>query len=120
MLLTSGEPKVFLRNEARDLLDLYAALGDRAESILPKHIIDNLRSFVHLCYQEPTDPAKQQAEINRYILEFKEDIPAYTDVSLMLAPHTDSKAFVYNAHKLAFRKRLQAYVDTEALSSEEK
>ncbi|MFQ8806890.1 MAG: hypothetical protein ACLR8Y_19760 [Alistipes indistinctus] len=44
--------------------------------------------------EEPDDPARQQAEINRYLLKLREDIPGYTDVSLMQAiPHNNSKAF---------------------------
>ena len=81
-----GEPKAFLSNEALQLLNLYESLGPRAEIFLPRHIFDNLTSFVSLCMEEPDDPAKQQAEINRYLLKFREDIPGYTDVSLMLIP----------------------------------
>ena len=114
-----GEPKAELRSEARDLINLYVSLGERAESFLPKHIIDNLRSFIRLCYLEPDDPAKQQAEINRYILEFNEDIPGYVDVSLMLYPHADSKAFALNAKKLDFQKRLKSFIDTESLEKDE-
>ena len=88
-----GEPKAFLSNEALQLLNLYESLGQRAEIFLPRHIFDNLTSFVSLCMEEPDDPAKQQAEINRYLLKFREDIPGYTHVSLMLIPHNNSKAF---------------------------
>ena len=70
-----GEPKAFLSNEALQLLNLYESLGQRAEIFLPRHIFDNLTSFVSLCMEEPDDPAKQQAEINRYLLKFREDIP---------------------------------------------
>lgn len=110
-----GEPKAFIRSEAADFMNLYASLGERAESFLPKHILDNLRNFVRLCYEEPVDPVKQQAEINRYILEFKEDIPGYADVSLMLFPHKDSKAFQYSYKKLQFNKRLTSFIDTESV-----
>lgn len=77
-----GEPKAFLSNEAQQLLNLYELLGERAEIFLPRHIYDNLTSFVKLCFEERSDPVAQQAEINRYLLKFREDIPGYTDVSL--------------------------------------
>ena len=77
-----GEPRAFLSNEARQLLNLYESLGERAEIFLPRHIYDNLTSFVKLCFEEPDDPAVQQSEINRYLLKFREDIPGYTDVAL--------------------------------------
>jgi len=77
-----GEPRAFLSNEARQLLNLYESLGERAEIFLPRHIYDNLTSFVKLCFEEPDDPAVQQSEINRYLLKFREDIPGYTDDAL--------------------------------------
>ena len=40
-----GEPRAFLSNEARQLLNLYESLGERAEIFLPRHIYDNLTSF---------------------------------------------------------------------------
>lgn len=48
-----GEPRAFLSNEARQLLNLYESLGERAEIFLPRHIYDNLTSFVKLCFEEP-------------------------------------------------------------------
>ncbi len=51
-----GEPRAFLSNEARQLLNLYESLGERAEIFLPRHIYDNLTSFVKLCFEEPDDP----------------------------------------------------------------
>lgn len=50
-----GEPRAFLSNEARQLLNLYESLGERAEIFLPRHIYDNLTSFVKLCFEEPDD-----------------------------------------------------------------
>ncbi len=119
-MLVIGEPKAFIREEAQDFIDLYASLGERAEIFLPDHILDNLRSFVRLCYEEPDDPAKQQAEINQYILKLKEDIPGYVDAALMLFPHEDSKAFQYSSRKLKFKKRLNAFIDTEALDEDKR
>ena len=46
-----GEPKAFLSNEALQLLNLYESLGERAEIFLPRHIFDNLTSFVSLCME---------------------------------------------------------------------
>lgn len=53
-----GEPKAFLSNEALQLLNLYESLGQRAEIFLPRHIFDNLTSFVSLCMEEPDDPGQ--------------------------------------------------------------
>ncbi|MDR2936899.1 MAG: hypothetical protein LBU80_06105, partial [Rikenellaceae bacterium] len=108
-----GEPKAFLSNEAQQLLNLYESLGERAEIFLPRHIFDNLTSFVALCMEEPADPARQQAEINRYLLRFREDIPGYTHVSLMLVPHNNSKAFELSAKRGDFVRKINALIDTD-------
>jgi len=63
---------------------------------------------------------KQLAEIDKYISEFKELIPGYKDVSLMLFPHEDSKAFQYRTKKLQFENRLKYYIDTEIVDAEAK
>lgn len=115
-----GEPRAFLSNEARQLLNLYESLGERAEIFLPRHIYDNLTSFVKLCFEEPDDPAAQQAEINRYLLKFREDIPGYTDVSLMLCPHDNSKAFELSGRRGEFMKKLDGFLDTETVSPDYK
>ena len=111
-----GEPRAFLSNEARQLLNLYESLGERAEIFLPRHIYDNLTSFVKLCFEEPDDPAVQQSEINRYLLKFREDIPGYTDVALMLCPHHPSKAFELSGRRGEFMKKIDEFLDTEAVS----
>ncbi len=108
-----GEPKARLTQEARDFLDLYVQLGERAENFLPDRIFDSLTQFVRLCYEEQDDPARQEAEIHRYVQELKESIPGYVDVSLMLMPHEDSKAFRYSALRKKFQSRLQELMDTE-------
>lgn len=113
-----GEPKAFLSNEALQLLNLYESLGQRAEIFLPRHIFDNLTSFVNLCMEEPDDPAKQQAEINRYLLKFREDIPGYTHVSLMLIPHNNSKAFELSSKRGEFVKKISALLDTDGTTTE--
>ena len=113
-----GEPKAFLSNEALQLLNLYESLGQRAEIFLPRHIFDNLTSFVSLCMEEPDDPAKQQAEINRYLLKFREDIPGYTHVSLMLIPHNNSKAFELSSKRGEFAKKISALLDTDGTTTE--
>ena len=113
-------PRASLRQEAKEFIDLYASLGERAEVLLPKHIFDNLESFVRLCYEEPNDPARQQADIQRYLLKFREEIPGYVDVALMLFPHDDSKAFVYSHLKEQFRKRLSNFVETDSVNQQQK
>lgn len=114
----AGSPKAFLSNEAKQLLDLYRSLGERAEIFLPRHIFDNLTNFVTLCMDEPNDPARQQAEINRYLLKFREDIPGYVGVSLMLVPHNDSKAFELSAKRGEFVRKIDAMLDTDGVSAE--
>ncbi|MCU4176172.1 aminotransferase class I/II-fold pyridoxal phosphate-dependent enzyme [Carboxylicivirga sp. N1Y90] len=115
-----GVPKAFLRKEAREFIDLYAALGERAEVLLPNFIFDNLKSFVKLCHEEPNDPARQQAEIQKYLLKFREEIPSYVDVSLMLFPHEDSKAFVYNSLKRKFNQKVAGFIDADMLDKQQK
>src|SRR3989339_517535 len=114
-----GKPKLKLREDARDFIDLYLSLGQRAENFLPRHIIDNLKAFTRLCYDEPDDPLLQEREIDRQVHELKEAIPGYTDVSLMLFPHEESKAFQYRTKKNVFRERLVSLIDTEAINEEE-
>lgn len=115
-----GEPRAFLSNEARQLLNLYESLGERAEIFLPRHIYDNLTSFVKLCFEEPDDPSAQQAEINRYLLKFREDIPGYTDVSLMLYPTTNSKAFELSGRRVEFVKKINNFLETKTANPEAK
>ena len=69
-----------------------------------------------LCFEEPDDPAVQQSEINRYLLKFREDIPGYTDVALMLCPHHPSKAFELSGRRGEFVKKIDEFLDTEAVS----
>ncbi|MBI9064676.1 MAG: aminotransferase class I/II-fold pyridoxal phosphate-dependent enzyme [Marinilabiliaceae bacterium] len=115
-----GVPKAFLRKEAREFIDLYASLGERAEVLLPNFIFDNLKSFVRLCLEEPNDPARQQADIQKYLLKFREEIPGYVDVSLMLYPHDDSKAFVYTSLKRQFNQKLSGFMEHDLLPKQEK
>ncbi len=114
-----SKPKLKLRDDALDFIDLYLSLGQRAENFLPRHIIDNLRSFTRLCHEEPDDPIIQEKEIDKQLLELKEAIPGYSDVSLMLFPHDESKAFEYRTRKNQFRQRLVSLIDTEAMDEEE-
>ena len=111
-----GEPKAYLRDEVKDFINLYASLGERAENFLPNNVLDNLKTLVRICYEEPVDPAKQQAEIDKYLLEMKEAIPGYTDVSLMIYPHENSKAFEYSAKRQVFKNKLNNLIDTESLN----
>ena len=115
-----GKPLANLQTDAKDFINLYESLGERAENFLPNHILDNLRNFVKLCCEEPDDPAKQTAEIDKNILELKELIPGYTDVSLMLFPHEDSKAFQYRTVKQRFANKLTSFIDYELVDDEVK
>ena len=115
-----GKPIANLQSDAKDFIDLYSSLGERAENFLPNHIVDNLRNFVKLCCEEPDDPAKQRTAIERNILELKELIPGYTDVSLILFPHEDSKAFLYRTKKLRFADKLKSLVETELVDDQTK
>ena len=115
-----GVPKAFLRQEARDYIDLYASLGERAEVFLPNFVFDNLKAFVRLCYEEPNDPSRQQAEIQKFLLKFREEIPGYADISLMLYPHQDSKAFIYNSLKQEFNRRLGYFADNDIVNNQQK
>ncbi|MDG5800198.1 aminotransferase class I/II-fold pyridoxal phosphate-dependent enzyme [Marinilabiliaceae bacterium ANBcel2] len=115
-----GLPKAFLRKEAREFIDLYRSLGERAEVFLPNFVFDNLKSFVRLCYEEPNDPARQQAEIQKFLLKFQEEIPGYSDVSLMLYPHEDSKAFVYSSLKRKFNQKLGYFADNDIVDKVKK
>jgi hypothetical protein len=108
-----GKPIPKLQSDAKDLINLYVSLGERSENFLPKHIVDNLRNFVRLCCEEPIDPTRQRMEIDKAILELKELIPGYADVSLMLFPHEDSKAFQYTSKKAQFDDRLKSLIDNE-------
>jgi hypothetical protein len=115
-----GKPISNLKSDARDFINLYTSLGERAENFLPKHVVDNLKNFVKLCCQEPDDPARLQVEIDKNILELKESIPGYVDVSLMLFPHEDSKAFQYSARRQNFVNKLTSFIDNELVDDETK
>ncbi len=115
-----GKPKLFLRKEVKEFIDLYASLGERAEVLLPGSVFDNLKAFVRLCYEEPVDPARQQADIQKYLLKFREEIPGYVDVSLMLYPHDSSKAFIYTSLKREFNDRLTEFADNDMVDEQKK
>jgi len=113
------KPKLKLSDDAQDFIDLYLSLGQSGENFLPRHIIDNLKSFTRLCYEEPDDPILQEKKIDKQLLDLKEAIPGYSDVSLLLFPHDESKAFEYRTLKNHFRQRLISLIDTEAMDEEE-
>jgi aspartate/methionine/tyrosine aminotransferase len=73
-----------------------------------------------LCCDEPDDPARQRTEIEKCILELKEFIPGYVDVSLMLFPHEDSKAFQYSSKRRQFNAKLTSLIDAELVDSKTK
>lgn len=115
-----GKPKLPIREDAWDFIKLYESLGERAENFLPGRVFDNLSNFVRLCYEEPYDPAKQLAGIDRHILDLKEAIPGYVDLSLMLFPHEDSKAFLYRNKRMTFIDKLTQLIDTESVDGQTK
>ncbi|PKL87389.1 MAG: hypothetical protein CVV23_15625 [Ignavibacteriae bacterium HGW-Ignavibacteriae-2] len=115
-----GKPISKLQSDALDFINLFVLLGERAENFLPNHVLNNLKNFVKLCCEEPDDPAKQRAEIDKSILELKELIPGYTDVSLMLFPHEDSKAFQYRNKKQQFVSKLTSLIDNELVDDKTK
>ncbi|MBK7980951.1 MAG: aminotransferase class I/II-fold pyridoxal phosphate-dependent enzyme [Ignavibacteriae bacterium] len=115
-----GKPKIKLRSEAHDYINLYKSLGERAENFMPNDTLNLLKSFVRTCFEEPVDPSKQFLEIDKYLLELKESIPGYSDVSLMIFPHEDSKAFQYREKKQSFEDKLKYFIDTEAVDSKTK
>lgn len=115
-----GKPKIKLRSEAHDYINLYKSLGERAENFMPNDTLNLLKSFVRTCFEEPVDPSKQLLEIDKYLLELKESIPGYSDVSLMIFPHEDSKAFQYREKKQSFEDKLKYFIDTEAVDSKTK
>ena len=116
----TGIPKIKLTSEAKGFISLFAALGERSENFIPDWVFKSLKNFVHLCYQEPVDPARQELNINKAMLELKEAIPGYVDVALMIYPHEDSKAFEYSARNKAFKERLNFLMDTELVDDEQK
>ncbi len=88
-----GTPTLELNTEAKRFLNLYSSLGERAENFLPDHIFENLKNFARICCEEPDDPNRLTLEINKRLLELKEAIPGYIDVSLMIFPHESSKNY---------------------------
>ena len=115
-----GKPIANLQSDAKDFIDLYRSLGERAENFLPNHILDNLKNFVKLCCEEPIDPVRQILQIEKNVLELKELIPGYTDVSLILFPHEDSKAFLYRTKKQVFADKLKSLIETELVDEKTK
>ena len=115
---TLSKSKLDLGEDALDFIDLYLALQPKAENFLPPHYMDLLKNFYRLCFEEPDDPVYQQKEIQRQLLMLKEAFPSYGDVSLMLFPHDESKAFQYRSQLNKFRSRLVNLMDTELINDE--
>jgi aspartate/methionine/tyrosine aminotransferase len=109
---TLSKTKLKLGEDALDFIDLYLALSPKAENFLPAHYLDLLKNFYRLCHEEPEDPVYQEKEIRRQLLALKEAFPSYGDVSLMLFPHDESKAFQYRSRLNRFRNRLVHLMDT--------
>ena len=99
----TGQTRVALNEEARELINLYASLGERAANILPDGVFEKLKNFIRICHDEQMEPAIQKAAISQALLEVKEALPGYTDISLMLAPHRNSKAFEFSARRQTFK-----------------
>ncbi len=116
----NGRPQSELNYEAQVFINLYQSLGERAENFLPHRIFESLTQFVRLCYEESDDPVNQDLEINKRLLDLKESIPGYVDVSLMIFPHENSKAFEYSAKRQSFVKRINHLMDIEAVNEKEK
>ena len=116
----TGIPKIKLTSEAKGFISLFAALGERSENFIPDWVFKSLENFVHLCHEEPVDPARQELNINKAMLELKEAIPGYVDVALMIYPHENSKAFEYSARNKAFKERLNFLMDTEMVDEDQK
>jgi aspartate/methionine/tyrosine aminotransferase len=110
--------KLKLGQDALDFIDLHRSLQTIAENFLPPYFLDLLNNFNRLCFEEADDPVYQQKEINRQLMLLKEAYPAYTDVSLMLFPHEESKAFLYRSRLNQFRNRLVELMDTELINEE--
>ena len=116
----NGRPQSELNYEAQVFINLYQSLGERAENFLPHHIFESLTQFVRLCYEEADDQVRQELEINKQLLDLKESIPGYVDVSLMIFPHENSKAFEYSAKRQTFVRRINHLMDIEAVDENEK
>ncbi len=113
-------PKLKLNSDALGFINLYKSLGERADNFLPDRIYEILTNFVRLCFEEPDDPARQLSEINQKLLELKEAIPGYVDVSLMIFPHENSKAYEYSSRRQAFTGRLTHLMNIELIDEKEK
>jgi len=61
-----------------------------------------------------------EAKIYEALLELKEAIPGYIDVSLMLMPHENSKAFEYSARRQVFHNMLNELIDNEQVDNKTK
>jgi len=116
----TGRPMPGLAKDAKEFIDLYLTLGENAENFVPAFFIEKLSNFVKLCYLQPLDPNMQKTEISRALQDLKESIPGYIDVSLMLYPHEDSKAFIYQNKKLEFVKKLNYLIETEDVDGKKK
>ncbi len=112
--------KLKLNSDALGFINLYESLGEGADNFLPDRIFEILTNFVRLCYEEPDDPARQLLEINKKLLELKEAIPGYIDVSLMIFPHENSKAYEYSSKRQSFIGRLTHLMDIELIDENQK
>ncbi len=115
-----GTPKLELNTEAKRFINLYSSLGERAENFLPDHIFESLKNFARICCEEPDDPNRLTLEISKRLLELKEAIPGYIDVSLMIFPHESSKNYEYASRRRLFTNRLKHLMDIELIDEQQK
>ena len=48
---TIGKPKIKLRSDAHDYINLYKSLGERAENFVPNNVLTSLNNFVRICFE---------------------------------------------------------------------
>ena len=63
-----AKPIANLQSDARDFLDLYVSLGERAENFLPKPVIDSLRVLRNCAVTNPMIPCGSGRKSKRAFL----------------------------------------------------
>jgi hypothetical protein len=119
MKLTIKAP-LKLTSDAKNFINLYESLGERAENFIPISLYEELKTFTRLCSEEAFDPVSQQLEINKRTIFLKESIPGYIDIALMLFPHENSKAYEFSALRKNFTEKLQHLKDIELIEDTQK
>ncbi len=114
------EPKLSLNTDAKRFTDLFFSLGEEADNFVPHEIIHLLQNLVRISYEEADDPAKQISETEYITNKLKEYIPGYVQVSLMIAPQKESKAFKYSSERNKFINKFRYYIDTAQVYGNQK